>query len=77
MRFDLVPQIKWFWLGLIIIMVAQGKLAVAALRRQQTNTYGHTTLWLLIYLMVFWACTIESLPRDSVGNGFEFAGGSV
>jgi hypothetical protein len=54
-RFDLVPQIKWFWLGLIIIMVAQGKLAVAALRRQQTNTYGHTTLWLLIYLMVFWA----------------------
>ena len=68
---------KTVWLGLIIIVVAQGKSAIAALCWQQTNTHGHTTLWLPIYLMVFWACTIESLPRDAVGNGFEFAGGSV
>ena len=68
---------KTVWLGLIIVVVAQGKSAIAALCWQQTNTHRHTTLWLPIYLMVFWACTIESLPRDAVGNGFEFAGGSV
>ena len=68
---------KTVWLGLIIIVVAQGKSAIAALCWQQTNTHGHTTLWLPIYLMVFWACTIESLLRDVVGNGFELAGGSV
>ena len=68
---------KTVWLGLIIVVVAQGKSAIAALCWQQTNTHGHTTLWLPIYLMVFWACTIESLLRDVVGNGFELAGGSV
>ena len=34
-------------------------------------------LWLLIHLTMFWPSTIESSPRDAVGNGFEFASSSV
>ena len=51
---------KTVWLGLIIIVVAQGKSAIAALCWQQTNTHGHTTLWLPIYLMVK-ACHVMRL----------------